>query len=275
MRDFRDAKVMAQTLSEALAAKSVTLSHSESLELIAKILGLRDWNVLAARIQANQRTSLSGASDLADAPSIRASADVPIFPMRDLVLFPQTIAPVFVARDKTRRAVERAMAGDSRVLVVAQKRGTDDSPSTIDALYPVGVTASVISSHTQMDGVLKVTVSGLQRASITRLIDGEFLAAEIKPIEEQRGQSQEAASLSRTVLDAYLTHANIDVSTLPLHQRARFGLPSTENPGLLADSVAQLLSIGIDEKQQILETGDVVARLEKVLGLISSGQPRR
>ena len=230
MRDFRDAKVMAQTLSEALAAKSVTLSNSESLELIAKILGLRNWNVLAARIHANQRTNASGTSDLADAPSILFSADIPIFPMRDLVLFPQTITPVFVARDKTRRAVERAMAGDRHVLVVAQKHGTDDSPSTIDALYPVGVTASVINSHTQMDGVLKVTVSGLQRATITRLIDGEFLAAEIKPIEERRGQSEEAASLSRAVLDAYRIYANIDLSTLQPRQRARFGLDAGKPP---------------------------------------------
>ncbi|TPL01857.1 MULTISPECIES: LON peptidase substrate-binding domain-containing protein [unclassified Mesorhizobium] len=267
MRDFRDAKAMARTLSEALAARSVSLSHSDSLELIAKILGLRDWNVLAARIQGMAPGVPPGVI-----PSGPTQTEVPVFPMRDFVLFPQTVAPVFVARDKTRRAVERAMAGDRRVMVVAQRHGAEDDPGT-QSLYPIGVTASVINSQTQMDGVLKVTVSGLQRTAITRLIDGEFLAAEIEPIEEQCSQSEEATSLSHTVLEAYRIHANIDLSPLPVRQRVRFGLPSTENPGLLADSVAQLLSIGIDEKQQILETSDVVARLEKVLDLINTAQP--
>lgn len=271
MRDFRDAKAMAQTLTEALAAKSVSLSHSESLELIAKILGLRDWNVLAARIQASQQTV--SATQSATAPFSITRADIPIVPMRDLVLFPQAIAPIFVARDKTRRAVECAMAGDRRVLIVAQKHGADDNPDTLDALYPVGVTASIINSQTQADGVLKVTVSGLQRTAITRLSNGAFLAAETEPVEERRGQSEEAAALSRAALDAYLVYADIDLSSLPLRQRVRFGLPSAENPGLLADTVAQLLSIGIEQKQQFLETGDVVIRLEKILELISAGRP--
>ena len=268
MRDFRDAKAMAQTLTEALAAKSVSLSHSESLELIAKILGLRGWNVLAAKIQA----TTPGAPPVAIASS-PAQTEVPVFPMRDYVLFPQTIAPIFVARDKTRRAVERAMAGDRRVMVVAQRHDADNDPSTLQSLHPVGVTASVINSQAQTDGVLKVTVSGLQRSAIRRLIDGEFLAAEIEPIEEQRSQSEEATSLSRMALEAYRIYANIDLSSLPVRQRVRFGLPSTENPGLLADSVA--LTIGIDEKQQLLEASDVVTRLEKVLELMNTAQPRQ
>lgn len=270
MRDFRDAKAMAQTLSEALAAKSVSISHSESLELIARILGLRDWNVLAARIQTNHQATAPIVI-----PSSPTQANVPIFPMRDFVLFPQTVTPLLVARDKTRRAAEHAMAGDRRITVVTQRHGADNDPSTLQSLYSVGVTASVINSQTQMDGVLKVTVSSLQRTAITRLIDGEFLAAEIEPMEEQRGQSEEAASLSRTVLEAYRIYSKIDLSSLPVRQRARFGLPSAENPSLLADSVAQLLSIGIDEKQQLLETGDVVARLEKLLALINTAQPEQ
>jgi ATP-dependent Lon protease len=76
--------------------------------------------------------------------------------MRDLLLFPQMITPIFVGRDKTRRAVECAMAGDHRVLVVAQRRGTDNDPNTLESLYPLGVTASVINRQTQVDGVLKV-----------------------------------------------------------------------------------------------------------------------
>ena len=154
MRDFRDAKAMAQTLREALNAKSVSLPHSESQELIAKILGFRDWNVLAAKIQASRPTATeSGTSVPATIlPSDPSGTGIPIFPMRDLVLFPQTITPIFVGRDKTRRAVECAMSGDHRVLVVAQRRGADIDPNTLDSLYPVGVTANVINRRHKWTG---------------------------------------------------------------------------------------------------------------------------
>jgi uncharacterized protein len=269
MRDFRDAKAMAQTLREALHAKSVSFTHSESQELIAKILGFRDWNVLAARIQASQPTATS----VRATTSIPAGAGIPIFPMRDLVLFPHMIAPIFVGREKTRRAVECAIAGDRRVLVVTQRRGADTDPNTLESLYPVGVTASVIDCQTQVDGVLKVSVSGLQRMAIVRLTNDEFLAAEVAPIEEGRGQSAEAGTLSRTVLDAYQIYANVDFSSLPPGPSARFGLPSIGDPSLLADTVAPLLSIGIEKKQHLLETSDVVTRLETILDLLNAGRP--
>ena len=270
MRDFRDAKAMAQTLREALNVKSVSLTHSESLELVAKILGFRDWHVLAAKIQTSHPTATEPGTSV---PSTRAGTGIPIFPMRDLVLFPQMITPIFVGRDKTRRAVECAMAGDHRVLVVAQRRGADNDPNTLESLYPVGVTASVINRQTQVDGVLKVSVSGLQRAAIVRLINDEFLSAEVVPIEEGRGQSPEAATLSRAVLDAYQVYANIDFSSLPPGAQGRFRLPSIGDPGLLADTVAPLLSIGIEQKQQLLETSDVVTRLETILDLMNARRP--
>lgn len=267
MRDFRDAKAMAQTLREALHAKSVSFTHSESQELIAKVLGFRDWNVLAAKIQASQPAMTSVRA------AVPAEASIPIFPMRDLVLFPHMIAPIFVGREKTRRALECAMAGDRRVLMVAQKYGADHDPDSLEALYPVGVTASVIDRQTQVDGVLKVSVSGLQRTAIVRLINREFLAAETMPIEEERGQSREATALSRAVLDAYQVYANIDFASVPTTPKARFGLPSIGDPSLLADTLAPLLSIGIEQRQQLLETSDVVTRLEKILDLMNKGRP--
>ncbi|MBX4910896.1 MULTISPECIES: LON peptidase substrate-binding domain-containing protein [Rhizobium] len=270
MRDFRDAKAMAKTLREALHAKSITFTNSESQELVARILGYRDWNVLAARIQATQ---LSGTSMKANTP-FPAGADIPIVPMRDMVLFPHMISRIFVARDKTRQAVEHALVGDRRVVVVAQRRSDDDRPSTLDALHPVGVVANVVDRQTQVDGALKVTVCGLQRTGIIRLTDGEFLAAEVAPIEEQGGQSTEAAALSSAVLDAYQTYAEVDFSALPPGSKARFGLPSIGDPGLLADTVAPLLSTNVEQKQQLLETRDVVTRLERLIELMSAGRPK-
>ena len=168
MRDYRDAKAMAQTLRQVLDAKSVSLTHSESQELIAKVLGFRDWNVLAARIQASQPTATeSGASVRAAVlPSNSAGAGIPVIAMRDLVVFPQMTLSIFVGRPDTQRAVEFTMAGDRRVLMVAQRDDVDNDPNTLKSLYRVGVTASVINRQTQVDGILKVSITGLQRTAI-------------------------------------------------------------------------------------------------------------
>jgi ATP-dependent Lon protease len=269
MRDFRDAKAMAKTLREALNAKSLALTTSESQELVARILGFRDWNVLAARIQSTEIPATSAQAGT----SISAEAKIPVVPMRDMVLFPHMVSRIFVARDKTRQAVEHVLAGDRRVVVVAQKSGTDDRPSTADALHSVGVMANVVDRQTQVDGALKVTVCGLQRAGIVRVTDGEFLAAEVKVIEEQGGQSEEAGALSSAALDTYQTYAEVDFSALPSGSKARFIMPSVGDPSQLADTVAALLSAGIEQKQQLLETSDVVARLKRLIEMMSAGRP--
>jgi uncharacterized protein len=269
MRDFRDAKTMAQTLRQALKAKSVSLSHSESLELVARTFGFPDWNFLAAKIQASEQVT-GQPSPVAIPPSTANGSIVPVIPMRDLVLFPQMVTPVFVGRDKTRRAVEGAMAADGRLLVVAQRRGADDNPA-FDALYPVGVIARVINCLTQVDGTLKISVFGLERAAIARPVEGEFLTAEVVQVEQTRADTTEAVALSRAVLDAYQVYAKVDYAA-PNELQARFRLPNIGEPGVLADSVGPLLSVGIDQKQKILATGDVVARLETVLELMQAGQ---
>jgi uncharacterized protein len=266
MRDFRDAKAMAHSLREALKAKSVSLSHSESLELVARTLGLPDWNHLAAQIQSSQLQPASS-----DSLIVSSAAGVPIVAMRDLVVFPQMVAPIFVGREKTRRAIERALATDRRVLVLTQRRSADDDPQ-LDALYSVGVTASVINCVTLLDGTLKLHMSGLERAAVGKLVADEFLAAEIAPIAESNGQTDQAILLSRLVLDAYRTFANVDYDNLPSLAQARFHLPGIGEPGLLADTVAPLLPIGIEQRQQLLETSDVTARLEAILDLIKASQ---
>ncbi len=268
MRDFRDAKAMAKTLREALHAKSLILTNSESQELIARILGYRDWNVLAARIQAAE---LPTASVQPTTPG-PLGEPIPLIPLRDMVLFPHMISRIFVARDKTRQVVEQAIAGDRHVVVVAQKRGMDDRPNTLDAIYQTGVLASVVDRQTQVDRSLKVTVCGIQRVGIARLIDGEFLAAEVEPINEQGNQSQKATKLSTAVLDAYQTYAEVNFSALPSGSKVRLSLPSIGDPGLLADTVAPLLTASVEERQQLLETRDVVARLERLIKMMSAGR---
>ena len=267
MRDFHDAKAMAQILREALKAKSVSLTHSESLELIAKSFGLSDWNFLAAKIQASQPALRPSA-----AASMPGVAGIPILPMRDLVVFPQMVTPIFVGRDKTKRAIERAIATDGRLLVVTQRRATDDDPA-LDALYSVGVMASVIHKVALLDGTFKFFVSGLERTAVIGPVEEEFLAADVAPLEQTRGDTAEAAALFRAVLETYRVWADVDLSAVPKGpQGGLWRLPNTAEPGALADAIAPLLPIAIEQKQQLLETTDVVVRLEAILELMKTSQ---
>jgi ATP-dependent Lon protease len=272
MRDFRDAKAMAQTLREALKGKSVSISHSESLELIARSFGLPDWNYLAAKIQASEAApQLSVTPPVAVAAAMPSGAGTPILPIRDLVVFPQMVVPIFVGREKTRRAIDRAMATDGRILVVTQRRATEDDPA-LDALYSVGVMASIIHNTTLLDGTLKLFISGHDRGVVVRPVEQSFLTAEVTPLEQSRGHSAEAVVLFRAVLEAYQHWANVDFSAVPQGPQARLRLPSMEEPGALADAIAPLLPIGIEQKQQLLETADVVARLEAILDLMKTSK---
>src|ERR1700742_3963737 len=267
MRDFRDAKAMAQTLREALKTKSVSITHSESLELIARSFGLPDWNHLAAKIQASEPAPLQAAVTASMPPW----AGVPIVPMRDLVVFPQMVAPIFVGREKTRRAIERAIATDGRILVLTQRRAVDDDPA-LDDLYSVGVMASIIHNTTLLDGTLKLFISGHDRSEVIHPVEKSFLAAEVTPLEQSRGHGAEAVVLFRAVLEAYQRWANVDLSAVPQGPQARLRLPNMEEPGALADAVAPLLPVSIEQKQQLLETADVVARLEAILDLMKSSK---
>ena len=285
MRDFRDAKAMAQTLRHALKAKSVSLTHSECLELVAKALGFHDWHVLAAAIKAGQPPFPLPNSMRTSRPysDVIPAGVIPVLPMRDLVLFPRMVAPLFVGRDKSKRALESA--SDGGILVLTQRRAADDHPTAGD-LHVVGVTARVINSLALPDGTLKLLITGSKRAAVVRLINDEFLAAEVAPIEEGRRRTADALILMRTVLDAYRNYANVNSSSSPVIAPPHIPqavvtppplsdpdtLAEISEPGMLADAIAPLLSIGIDRKQQILETSDVVARLEKILELIKSGR---
>ena len=238
MRDFRDAKAMAQTLREALKTRSVSLTHSESLELVAKTFGLPDWNFLAAKIQASQPAFASSVAparpDVPNSTVDPAGAGIPILPMRDLVIFPQMVAPIFVGREKTRLA-DRASHGGGR----PRSRGhaaprADDDPA-LDALYSVGVMASVIHQATLLDGTLKLFVSGHKRAAGCRSsVEEEFLAAEVAPLEETRGDTAEAVALFRAVLDAYQRLGDgRSLSAVPLGPQAVCGFRTCEEAGAL------------------------------------------
>jgi ATP-dependent Lon protease len=266
MRDFRDAKAMAQTLREALKTKSVSLTHSESLELVATILGFRDWNVLSATIQSEGQPAANPGSTIPATPRLAAENQLPIVPLRDIVLFPHLNVPLFAGRAKTISAVERAMAEDRRILVVTQRRPGDDNPTAAD-LYGVGLTASVTDAFKLNDGTIKLLVKTFTRATIVRLVEDPFLTAEIAPFDESRGQDEEAIALSRAVLETLFAARNAGQISF-IYDRSQ----DLKEPGTLADAVAATLTCDIRQKQDLLETGDVVSRLQKILALMKTDQ---
>ena len=254
MRDFRDAKAMAQTLRDALKSKSVTLTHSESLEIVARTLGFHDWNVLSAAIHASKPDD--NPMRVTPAAPTGHGAVLPVTPMRDVVFFPQMVTPIFVGREKTRRAIESALAGDGRLAVLTQRRMADDDPG-FDDLYSIGVTASIISHQAMPNGNLKCKVSCLDRVRVVRPLEGDFLAAEVEPIDDIRASDIDTFRLAAQLMETYRAYAKV-----PQQQAL---LRYSGEPAILAAFVAQLITDDIERLQQLLEIHDVVVALETVL----------
>jgi ATP-dependent Lon protease len=254
MRDFRDAKSMAQTLRHALKAKSISLTHSESLELVARTLGFQDWNVLSAAIQASEP----------EAKPRKTGAAMPVAPMRDVVFFPQVMTSIFVGRDKTKRAIAAAMAGERQLFVVTQRQPGDDDPD-FAALYSIGVTAEILERLEFPNGNWRVKVSCAGRAAIVKPHHGDYLSADIAPIEETRTSTVEAFARVREILDAYEGYAK---TPTPAYLRMYSG-----EPGVFADVAVQLLKVGMDKMQQLLEISDAVTRLDTILAWMKAGPP--
>jgi uncharacterized protein len=266
MRDYRDAKAMAQTLRDLLKQKSVSLTHSESLELVAKSFGFHDWNELSAKLRSEQDQALIKIPTGEDRPAVLlpAGADLPVLPLRDIVMFPYMIAPLFVGREKTKRALDCAMAADKRIVAVTQRDVADDDPAP-DALYGVGVVASVIDVMALADGSIRIIAKSLERVALMRFVMGEMLAAKVAPFAESRGDDVQAVTLVPTVLERLRNYLNVNLSSPPYSR-----LPHIRQPGVLADMIAPLLPISIGERQELLEIGDAIVRLEKVLALMKN-----
>lgn len=262
MRDYREAKAMAQTLRQAMKERSVSLSHSESLDLIARILGVADWNVLSALIQAVP----------ADAPSRAAAAPAlrrPVMPLRDLVLFPQMTTPIWAARLKSVAAVEQAMAADRQIFFVAQKEATADDPAPAD-LHAVGVIASVVDRYPMPDGAVKLIVLGQRRARATGFaLEAGSLVADLVPMQDEATVTERARTLMAEALHRFEAHANVALASPP---QALLVLAHLREPGHVADALAQHLSLSLEQRQDILQTASVVRRLEMLLASMSAGR---
>jgi ATP-dependent Lon protease len=258
MRDFRDAKTMAQTLRDNLTAKSVTISHSESLELVSKMLGVSDWNTLSALLQAERREG--GAS--AAAPQ-REAVSYPAVPIRDFVPFPAAIFPLFVGRDKTIGALEKALERQREIVLAIQKKATVDEPG-FDDIYDIGVLATVLELLRLADGTLKVLVQAHRRVVLRSFVGhaGAY-QAEIADIGE--GPIPQAPELVRNALERFENYADARAIGRP-HWPA---LGPAGDPGRVADAISPHLALTITDKLSLLATIDPVARLERVAALMN------
>ena len=191
----------------------------------------------------------------------------PVLPLRDIVVFPHMIVPLFVGRDKSVRALEDVMKEDKQILLVTQKNAAQDDPSTAD-IYTVGTIGTVLQLLKLPDNTVKVLVEGGQRARIERFADNEaFFQAYAEPIPEKPGDQQEIEALARTAVSQFEQYIKLNKKIPP---EVLVSINQIEDAGKLADTVASHLALKIPEKQELLETETVSERLEKVFGHMES-----
>ncbi len=195
------------------------------------------------------------------------SGAYPVLPLRDIVVFPHMIVPLFVGREKSIRALEEVMRAEKPILLATQKNAGDDEP-TADGIYEVGTLASVLQLLKLPDGTVKVLVEGQNRARIgSYTSESEYLEAEAETIPDEVGEVVEVEALARSVVSEFDNYVKLNKKVSP---EVLGAVSQIEDYSKLADTVASHLAVKIPEKQAILETVSVASRLEQVLGLMES-----
>ena len=199
-------------------------------------------------------------------PATEGNAEtLPVLPLRDIVVFPHMIVPLFVGREKSIKALEEVMREDKRILLVAQKNPADDDPS-IDAIYKVGTLAQVLQLLKLPDGTVKVLVEGTERAKVERFTDhADYFEAEVNLLPNIVTNEQETEALARTAISQFESYVKLN-KKVPQEILATLG--QITDYAKLSDTIAAHLAIKIVEKQEILEMQSVQARLEKAFALM-------
>ena len=187
----------------------------------------------------------------------------PVLPLRDIVVFPHMIVPLFVGREKSVAALEEVMEGDKQILLVTQVEASEDEPSPAD-IYQTGTVATVLQLLKLPDQTVKVLVEGGQRAKVTSFVEGEdFLRAQADFVEESPASGDEVEGLSRSVVSQFEEYLKLNKKIPP---EVLVSVSQIEDPAKLADTICSHLNLKIADKQDLLETLPVMERLEKVFG---------
>ncbi|MBH3428709.1 endopeptidase La [Pseudomonas alkylphenolica] len=198
---------------------------------------------------------------------MKTTLDLPLLPLRDVVVYPHMVIPLFVGREKSIEALEAAMTGEKQILLLAQKNPADDDPGE-DALYRVGTIATVLQLLKLPDGTVKVLVEGEQRGAVERFneVDGH-IRAEVSLIDESQTAERESEVFVRSLLSQFEQYVQLG-KKVPAEVLS--SLNSIDEPGRLVDTMAAHMALKIEQKQEILEILDLATRVEHVMALLDA-----
>ena len=197
----------------------------------------------------------------------KKSEILPMLPLRDVVVYPQLVIPLFVGREKSIQAIEKANNGDKKILLVAQKNANKDEPLVKD-LFKIGTVATILQMLKLPDGTVKVLVEGIDRAEVTNFHEkGEFWSANVNFVEIKERKDKKTLAFMRSVFSQFDQYVKLNKKIPP---EILTSLTSINDPGRLADSIAANLTLKLSEKQTILETFDIRERLDLLLNIMES-----
>ncbi len=196
-----------------------------------------------------------------EAPKERKDMTYPVLPLRDIVVFPHMIVPLFVGREKSVRALEDVMRSDKQILLASQKSASDDDPSK-EQIYEIGTIATVLQLLKLPDGTVRVLVEGLSRARISEYTSREeYFEAKVESVEAEVSEKAEVEALARSVVGQFESYVKLNKKIPP---EALISVNQIEDSSKLADTVSSHLALKISEKQKLLSTVDVAERLQSV-----------
>ncbi|PPT75324.1 endopeptidase La [Xanthomonas arboricola pv. populi] len=192
--------------------------------------------------------------------------DLPVLPLRDVVVFPHMVIPLFVGRDKSMRALEKAMEADKRILLVAQKSAETDDPTASD-LYTVGTLAQVLQLLKLPDGTIKVLVEGLSRVTVDKVVelDGALQGQGIEIEASDAREPREVEAIARSLMSLFEQYVKTNRKLPPELLQTLAGI---DEPGRLADTIAAHIGVRLADKQRLLEITEIGERLELLVGLV-------
>ena len=200
-----------------------------------------------------------------DLPS--EALELPLLPLRDVVVFPHMVIPLFVGRPKSIKALDMAMESGKGILLVAQKSAAKDEPDT-DDMYRIGCVANILQMLKLPDGTVKVLVEGVQRARVERIEDRqELFMAEVVPVPVDDGDNHEVEAMRRAILAQFDQYIKLNKKIPP---EILTSLSGIEEAGRLADTIAAHLPLKLEQKQEVLEIFDVAQRLERLLSQLEA-----